>query len=109
MDKKDGGLKLIDLELKDASLKISWVNILRNEPSVMNLLNVQIGMEINEDLWRINMKPREVEEYFCKISLFWQDVLKAWLNLHYEENPQDPKNQFIWWNSHIKINQKAVI
>ena len=106
--KKDGGLQLVNIKLKDKALKATWPKILHDEKEYASI--VYSGMrcsELQEDLWRCSINPKDVGRMRIK-SQFWEDTLTSWSEYNYYRNVRI-ENQIIWYNSKIKINQKLVM
>ena len=96
-----GGAKLINLRSKEASLKITWLQVLKKEPEYSRLVYTCIDPVIGEDIWRCNLAEADVG---VVKNLFWGQVLKMWADYNYKED--EPHNQMIWWNSKIRIQGK---
>ena len=65
-NKIKGGLKLVDLEIRDIALKVTWIQILKqdNEMAIIAYNNLQI--EIGEEIWKANISPQDVRKTFTK-------------------------------------------
>ena len=108
-DKTKGGIRLIDMRAKLASLKIFWLFV--NDIFIRNYILKEIKHPIGELLWRCNLHKSEVIIYFKDLSLFWHQVLEAWFDVCYEDYIRDPHeilSQILWFNSHIKISNKCL-
>ena len=75
-NKESGGLRFVNLKLKEQALKIKWVNTYRN-----NLFfNVIATNELNSPLglftWQCNLNPKDVSSIFEQY--FWREVLEVW-------------------------------
>ena len=107
-NRDDGGAGLADIKLKDRALKTSWLKILQTDSMLAECANKNLG-GIQEDIWRVNIAPKDVIKMFR--PSFWRDVLYDWSHLNYEENisNQNVLNQIIWYNSHWKIDNKLFI
>ena len=108
LNKCDGGRRLVNLKLRDASLKIEWVKrVAEGEDQILRslafyLINTQIQ---NDIFWECNFSPADVQQ-FRSHSKFWEDVLIVWskYNYHVPETEAEISEQVLWYNSHIKIN-----
>ena len=105
IQKKEGGLNLVNLKNKDIALKSTWPQILHQEKDYANLVYTSMRCNgIKEDIWRCNLKSEDVRK--LKISnSFWEDVLRSWAEYNYYTNVRI-ENQLIWYNSRIQIGKK---
>ena len=108
--KKYGGLNLVDLEVKDDAIKISWIKMVSEDKYLRELAFQQISPHLKERIFRCNIKESDIITEF-KPS-FWRDVLIAWSKLSFQEqNLISTKDeilaQSIWYNSHIKVNGRV--
>ena len=107
-NKAKGGLGLVDFEIKEAALKVSWVHYLNmgtdlfmNEMAYCNLSPI-----LREQIWMCNINESDI----CKIknnNEFWVQVWATWLKFYYTEDRTT--DQCIWYNSHIRIQSKPVM
>ena len=106
-NKLDGGLGLIDIEIKDRVLKMQWVvKLLESEDEVLKgtaykLLHNPLGDEI----WQIQLDKSEIVKGLAKEESFWSDVLQEWTTLDSEKAAEET---FIWFNSEIKIAKESI-
>ena len=108
------GLKLVNFEVKQLSLKISLVNriIARNDLSYVYYWLIPT---VGELIWKVNLKNTDIHKMSVKKS-HWSKILEEWCKIHYIDNfvGEEVKEQIIWVNSHIKsggqplLNQKAI-
>ena len=107
MSKEQGGLKLLDLTKKDASLKITWVRLLDRDPHFAKLAYENICPGFDHNIWFCNMHEADVEDLLkTEKNAFWCDVVKAWCRINFkgkycEWHP-------LWFNSLIRIGKKPV-
>ena len=76
--KKEGGLNLVNLGLKDKSLKAAWPQILETEKefSIM-VYRIMRVPDLEQDIWRCSLERKDVQG--MKFSnCFWGDVLADW-------------------------------
>ena len=106
--KKQGGLKLFDVRLKDTALKVQWVQTYFNNIEIRVLADACIKYNIAEKIWQGNLQEHHVH-LFVKPG-FWCDVLKAWSKYAYNEprNKTQVLAQPIWLNSNITINNRPL-
>ena len=107
--KKCSGLGLVNLEMKDISLKISWIQVIQSDESMAAIAYHYLNPQLRELIWKCNINPKEVHSLNIKSS-FWKDVLYAWSMVHYqiESQVESPGDQVIWLNSAIKISGSIV-
>ena len=106
--KSQGGLQLIDLKIKEAALKISWIQILRDDQETAEIAYASMGKivySLKENIWRCNMHVQDLK-YLGNNNKFWNDVLKHWARLNYDSTTC--ARQVIWMNSYIRIQNKPV-
>ena len=102
--KKNGGLQLTDLLLKDQVLKISWIQILNTDQHTANIAYASMSKaasSLQHLIWRCNLHHKDVN-CLTPNNQFWQDVLKAWAtrNFDFQFLAQD---QILWCNSYITV------
>ena len=102
MDKKHGGLRLVDLEKKEASLKASWIPVLKQNSKLANLVYYFIAPLLQEDIWRCNFK-REHAGPSVPIQqkpLLGPSSREAWSSFNFKPE-KDDIDHFLWFNSNI--------
>ena len=108
--KKWGGLQLVDIKLKDQSLKIPW--ILRNDMHSKRMLQMVMPASLGDKFLDCNLKGKHVNIFLKnKSTPFWQDVMVAWFSFMYK--PQlytlnEIKMQLIWCNLHILVGDRPL-
>ena len=108
-NKQDGGVGLVNFQLKDDALKASWVKIIHTDSYIMEFANRKLSPILRETIWKVNLQLRDIDNLFD--DSFWKDVLKAWSKINYVEDVPDENipQQILWYNSHIKIEGKTVL
>ena len=105
LDYCDGGLRMLDFETMVTCAKIKWINRYFDGSSpdwkysfgsFCCKENLSIFLRSNFDLKEL---PKNIPNYYY-------DSLKAWYFLRSKQVME--RNQFIWYNSNIKINKKSV-
>ena len=104
--KKEGGLGLVNLKVKDIALKATWPQILQKEQQYAQMVYAEMKCRcLQEDIWRCSIAPEEIK--LLKITnQFWANVLESWSKFNYFNNKRI-ENQIIWYNSCIRINNKT--
>ena len=103
-----GGISMPDVSLKNTALKIAWVKRIALSHHLSELLYRSTRIK-NIEIWKCNIHTQDVNALFCtKPSKICKDILLSWAQYSYKnpETLQDILNQFIWFNSHIKIGGK---
>ena len=104
--KANGGLGMPDISIKNKALKINWVKRLENSAHLAIFIYRTTFIK-NTDIWKCNIQPKDINDLFQSTpNTFIKDIFMAWAEYTFKEpeNIQDILNQFIWLNSHIKIN-----
>ena len=107
--KNQGGLKLVDIEKKDMSLKIQWVNrILKNDTLYTKLVYYFLP-KIGPLIWQCNLHKSDID-YLMPRKSFWKDVLIAWCSINFKSpvNLDEIENTILWYNSDIRIQNKPI-
>ena len=103
-----GGLKLVNILKRDQALKIAWIQIVRNDTEMENLMYDSISKALGEQVWRCNLDENDVELIMPQDSI-WKDVLSAWAKVNYQRNTVFPRQQIVWWNSRIRIGNSPIL
>ena len=104
LNRKDGGLGLINLVNKEKALKCGWIQIVKGDKLLESLFEENIGLGVGELIWKCNLSKKDIKQQTRVKSTFWADVLYAWSDLTYSEWTH--KNHVIWYNSNIRIDGK---
>ena len=108
LPKKEGGLGLVDLQLKETALKATWPQILQREPEYAQLVHHHLKANVlGYNIWRCNILHQDIPLIGIK-NRFWEQVLEAWskFNLYGDRRIE---NQIIWYNSEIKIASRPFL
>ena len=108
LSKKEGGLGLVDLTVKDKALKISWIKNLDEDENFANLAYELINPTLRHKIWHANLHPKDVNAVGCK-NKFWTNVIQAWAETNFIEDVLYPEHQIIWLNSHIRQANKPFL
>ena len=101
--KESGGMRLMNLNKKDKAVKLSWINLLKNDSDLAKIVYSYLQPNLKEDIWRCNLSENDVKYLNIK-SNFWKSVLQAWCEFNYENVTENPQHQILWYNSHIRVN-----
>ena len=97
----NGGLGLVDVRLKNISLKANWVKRIRETSSSWKTFTYNSLPMKHHMIWLLNICPTDIRKNFPKT--FWRDVWQAWshINYHVPHTRKDVERQIMWYNSHI--------
>ena len=103
-DYRDGGLKLVDLAVKDISLKASWVDkLMLNGDIQMSFLKKAFPIA-HPGICSCYISPQDI----YKIMPFGiaRDIWVAWSNFNYKSpaSPYDVLDQTIWFTSYLHFS-----
>ena len=108
--RRQGGLNLVNIRIRDMALKITWIQILNDDP-----ICAHISMSVAAPVMGINIFKccfrKEDVKYICPKSTsdFWDDVLSAWAAYCNCVESDVIRDQVLWWNSSIRIGGKPFI
>ena len=103
----DGGLGLIDIRKKDIAMKVQWVKCMIKEDNIKDLA-LELLPGIGSDIWKCNLNQKDTDD-MIHMESFWKQVLKCWTKVNYKKqmiDAEDCMSQFLWYNSHIRKNNK---
>ena len=103
-NKVSGGLKLVNLKKKERALKLTWLQVLKNETQYANMVYTFMDPILKEDIWRCNLEKTDVK--LIVKNDFWKAILESWADYNYQTECSG--EQLIWWNSKIRIANKPV-
>lgn len=105
--KKNGGLGLSDLNKRDISLKTQWVQRVFKDSCVKNFAMYFLNTPVMNTIWQCALSVKDVK-YVTQCKNFWYDVLCAWCQFNFKSptGRNEIMEQIIWFNSHIRIENK---
>ena len=109
-NKEQGGLALVNIQLKDTCAKIRWVfEVVKNE-KLKNLAYDMLDNPIGDFIWQTTLYPEHISGCFKLNNKFWSDVLYEWshFNVKYSRGEVGLPDQILWYNSLILIENKPV-
>ena len=109
LQKTQGGLKLFNLQAKQDSILISWIFKLDFDDFIKECTYANLDPELKEHIWLCNITSKDIIENFDENSI-WTRILVAWSKINFFEpqNKEEVLNQYLWYNSHIKVNGKVI-
>ena len=105
---ENGGLKLLDLEYKDISMKVKWAQIDRLKTNSINkMFDLAIPMK-KEERWLCNMSSKDIKK--LGLDNIYGDILTAWSRINFiiPTSKKQILNETIWFNSHVKDRGKVL-
>ena len=109
-NKEDGGLGLIDLQMKDVALKAQWVLKAASSKIYKEIVKILLNNKIGTGLFEAQLHYKDIP-VMCPLTNFWTDTLKCWCQLNYEKSisKAQVENLVLWYNSNIRIENKPVV
>ena len=103
--KDQGGLNLVNLDKRDTALKATWPQVLYFEEDYEKVVYGTMRCNtIGRDIWRVTLLREDVRQLNLGPE-FWRDVLESWCEYNFHTDFRI-ENQLIWYNSHIRIQNK---
>ena len=107
--KEKAGAGLVHLDIKDKSLKMSWVRMLMDGMYSEKLAYNILQPDLQRNIWICNLHRKDISALRCN-NKFWNDVIAAWTEYHYTPiKPDVPSAQCLWLNSNIRVQNKPVM
>ena len=107
-DYDKGGLKMIDVQSFNESLKMKWIQgYLNNDNQGKWKLFVDYYLQKHggKAVFLSNLKPQDVLQLNIK-DPFLREIIEHWTNLNYREKNLDFDSMFLWHNSLIRIENR---
>lgn len=111
-DKMQGGLRLVNITLRQCALKCQWVTKLTSNLLWSKICYSNLIIDIGELIWKCNLSVKHVKLVLKEpANSFWVDVLESWCMYNFNDKAEDidVMNQCIWFNSNICIENKPFI
>ena len=105
--KENGGANLVNMKIKDLSLKVTWVKKMKTDEKCAELAKFLLCPDLGSDIFRCSLSEHDTHRLFTS-SKFWSDVLYAWCQYNYNPNALVEK-QMVWWNSRIRIEDSPFL
>ena len=107
--KTQGGLKLVNLEVKQRALQISWIFRLQKDPFLEQCAYSQLSPALGPLIWLCNLKKQDVAKMFGQN--IWAKILVAWSTINYfvPMSRDEIMHQLLWANSFIRVNNTPII
>ena len=106
----DGGMQLVDVNAKRKSLQIAVIFKSEDDNFLRECMYNSLEPVLGSVIWRCNINVKDVRERF-DTNNFWGQALEAWaeINFRYPDCENTVKDEIIWLNSHIRINNKPIL
>jgi len=108
-DYDKGGLKMIDIQSFNKSLKMKWVQGTRRriitDGKWMLFLDFHLQRCGGKLMFLSNFKPQDVPQLNLK-DPFLREIIEHWTDLNYKEKHLDFNSMGIWHNSLIRIENR---
>lgn len=111
-DKKQGGLRLVDIESRQSALKVQWLIRIRESNFWSKMFFSCLYEDVGNILWNCNFKPGHIKCILRDTSdAFWMDFLSAWASCNFTDkvDRMNVGEQIIWYNSNILIAERPFI
>ena len=102
--KKHGGLRLFDVERKQASLKLGWIPVMKENEFFRDCFFDCVNIPSDLGSLDYNISAKDAERY-CDKKGFWGQTWIEWCRLTYKEpqNLNELLNVNCWYNSCLRI------
>ena len=108
LDVESGGLKLVDLQVKDKALKATWANVIKSDHKLAEVVYAIVSPILKEELWNCQLYPEDLGYLIQrKSSPFWYDTLLAYFEI--KKRMQKDQSNYIWMNSNIKVEGRPIL
>ena len=108
LPKAMGGLNLCDIARKDKSIKVGWVQILKKDEKLANIVYCNVCDELGDKVWNCNLEYKDIP--ILTNDPFWSDVFGSWYDYKRKvDKLSTPNEEIIWYNSKIRIGGKPFI
>lgn len=107
----EGGLNMMSLICQSKAIKLTWVGRMlsnNNQGIWKDIVYTQLGI-LGPNIWLCNLKATDSIILTSNISsTFWKDVVRMWCEYSFTvpTGKEDVENQFLWYNSHLRKNNK---
>ena len=113
-DYPDGGLKMIDIQSFNKSLKTTWIKKYldpNNRGKWKLFFEIELQPYGGSLLFECNLKEEDINSSFNFSDVFLKEVLGIWCELNYQDvltSSTHFHSQILWNNSLIKIGKKPI-
>ena len=103
-----GGLNMLDIQSFNESLKMKWIQGYLNEENKGKwklFLDHYLGKYGGKLLFRSNLKQQDSTLLNLK-DPFLKEIIQYWTKFNYKDDNLDFASTYIWYNSHIRIENR---
>ena len=79
--KTEGGAGLVDLKVKEMSIKIGWIGLLQKNEAHANIVYELLAPELRSLIFQCSFISKDVKYIIDGDLTFWINVLEAWAPL----------------------------
>ena len=104
-----GGLEMLDIQSFNESLKMKWIQGYLNEENKGKwkpFLDYYLGKCGGKKLFRSNLKQHDSTLLNLK-DPFLKEIIQYWTKFNYKDDNLDFASTYIWYNSHIRIENRS--
>ena len=100
----------MDLKLKHRALMIQWIFTAQHNEMLHQFLYKALDTQLNQEIWLCNLCHKDIHLVGLEDS-FWKQVLVNWskYNFNWPNTYQEVLGQYLWLNSHIKVNKQPIV
>ena len=100
-----GGLGLVDVVAKHKSLLLTWIKHALTYDEISNLVETNLNYR-NDVIWQANTMMSDCSNG----GDFWSKIWHEWatFNYHDPQNRERVRDEWLWLNSHIKVDGKLL-
>ena len=109
LNKKVGGLGLVNMRAKVRSLKIAW--LFRIDSYIEKMTNLLIPSELGSLFWDCILDTNDLQSYINQgMPIFWKEICYHWFDFKKDVHPISvvSGDQIIWCNSLIRVNSRPL-
>ena len=109
-EKSQGGMGLVDIRKRQQTLMYNWIGKAQGSPQCTALAEWFLGtMSKDNIIFKCNLNTKDATKHFNDKG-YWGGIVVEWSKLNYQY-PQDKthiENQYICYNSNIKVNEEII-
>ena len=92
LPKDQGGLRLVNLDAKQTSLKVQWVLNSVNDLFLTEVMSHNLIPNLGNYLWQCNLAANDLVKVTAyDRNNFWIQVFEAWCRFYYQDNVEPDK------------------
>ena len=109
-DRKQGGLRLVDLRAKQKSIKIKWIFTIEKDPFLTQCMHENLDPNMGMTIFECNLSKIHVKKCFGYDNSLWIEILEGWceINYHAPSDKTQIRNEILWYNSNLLLNNNPL-